>query len=386
MPKMGRLLTPIEYKRDQQHRTLTVIVYIALGVAVALGIKNAIVHNWSSVISMGVMALLCIASLWMNAKGRYRSAAIIFIVTAVSVANFNLIYGDGLRDPGVVSYPCLIVLGTLLLGQRAALSLLFVCIGSVAVVAWIEMAGLIRPPILPVNIGTVVTISIFLASASLMICVILNNREHNFAQIQRSEIEIRAAWELTLEGWARALEYRHKETEGHSRRVTEISIVLARALGCNEEEILHIRHGALLHDIGKLAIPDKILLKTGPLDSEERAIIEQHPVLAHEMLEPIEFLRIAISIPYCHHERWDGAGYPRGLKGEEIPFFARIFTVVDQWDALSTNRPYRKAWPPEEVVGYLHENKGVIFDPVIVDVFVGLNLVHESRKENFALA
>jgi putative nucleotidyltransferase with HDIG domain len=363
---------PVDYERDQRHRTLTVMLYITFGVIVALGVNNTLTHNWLAVISMVVLSLFCLFSWGMNTRGRYRSAAVIFCVAVVSVANFNLIYGAGVRDAGIVAYPCLIILGTLLLGKRAAPSLLLVCTVSVATVAWAEMAGLIRPHIPPMNIGVIVSIFIFLSSASLMIWVIMKNLEHNFAQIQQSEVEIRTAYELTLEGWAKALEYRDKETEGHSRRVTEMSIILARELGCNEHDILQIRHGALLHDIGKIAVPDKILLKTDSLDSEERAIIEQHPLHAREMLKPIDFLKSAICIPYSHHERWDGTGYPQGLKGKEIPFFARIFTVVDQWEALSSDRPYRQAWSHERVIDYLQENKEIIFDPEIVDAFVAL--------------
>jgi len=184
--------------------------------------------------------------------------------------------------------------------------------------------------------------------------------------------DLAAAYDTTLEGWARTLEFRDKETEGHSRRVTETTLKIARALKVPEDELVHIRRGALLHDIGKMAIPDDILRKTGPLTDEERAIIRRHPDIAHQLLEPIPFLSKAMEIPYCHHERWDGSGYPRGLKEREIPLSARIFAVADVWDAVQSNRSYKKGWSREKAVQYLKEHDGTHFDPYIMDIFLRL--------------
>lgn len=191
-----------------------------------------------------------------------------------------------------------------------------------------------------------------------------------FEDLQRSRAELLVAYDATLEGWSRALELRDSETEGHTERVAEITLRLARAMGIREEDLAHIRRGALLHDIGKIAVPDNILFKPGPLTDEEWAVIRRHPVWAKEMLSPIAFLRPALEIPYCHHENWDGTGYPRGLKGEEIPLAARIFAVVDSWDALCSDRPYRRAWPREQARGYIREQAGRRFDPAVVEVFL----------------
>lgn len=185
-----------------------------------------------------------------------------------------------------------------------------------------------------------------------------------------SHLMLTQAYDATIEGWSRLLDLRDKETEGHSERVTQVSLQLARRMNMNETELRYLRWGALLHDIGKMGVPDHILLKPGPLTEEEWEIMRRHPTYAYEMLSPIVFLKPALAIPYCHHEKWDGTGYPRGLKGRQIPLAARIFTVVDVWDALRSDRPYRKALPEERVLTMLAEQSGTHFDPDIVQVFL----------------
>ena len=193
-----------------------------------------------------------------------------------------------------------------------------------------------------------------------------------FEELNRSHLELTLAYDTTIEGWAQALELRDRETEGHTRRVADLTVKLAQALGVKSEDLIHIRRGALLHDIGKMGIPDRILLKPGPLTPEEWEIMKKHPVYAWELLSPIKYLRPALDIPYYHHERWDGTGYPRGLKGEEIPLSARIFAVVDVWDALTSDRPYRPAWSQEKALQYIKEQSGHHFDPRVVEKFLGL--------------
>jgi putative nucleotidyltransferase with HDIG domain len=196
-----------------------------------------------------------------------------------------------------------------------------------------------------------------------------------FDGLQESNEELQIAYQATLEGWVRALDLRDKETEGHTKRVTALTQELARSMGLNDDELLHITRGALLHDIGKMAIPDGVLLKPGKLTPDERALIEKHPIYAYEMLSPIKFLLPALDIPYCHHEKWDGTGYPRKLKGKEIPFAARIFAVVDVWDALISDRPYRKGMDPVEIRQHIMDGVGTHFDPNVVDAFLSLKTV-----------
>jgi PAS domain S-box-containing protein len=194
-----------------------------------------------------------------------------------------------------------------------------------------------------------------------------------FDAMQQSNIELGLAYDATIEGWSRALDLRDKETEGHTQRVKEKTLQLARLMGLPEDELAHMRQGALLHDIGKMGVPDGILLKPGGLTEDEWETMRKHPIFAYEMLSPIRYLKSAsIDIPYCHHEKWDGTGYPRGLKGEQIPLSARIFAIVDVWDALGSDRPYRKAWPPEQILKYIQEEAGKYFDPQVVDAFLKL--------------
>ncbi|MBI5825571.1 MAG: GAF domain-containing protein [Chloroflexi bacterium] len=191
-----------------------------------------------------------------------------------------------------------------------------------------------------------------------------------FDNVQRVNMELAIAYEATIEGWSRALDLRDKETEGHTRRVTELTMTLAKVVGIPDIELQHIRRGALLHDIGKMGVSDKILLKKGALTEKEWIAMRLHPTLALQMLQPIAYLRQALDIPYCHHEKWDGTGYPRGLKGGQIPLVARIFAVVDVWDALTSSRPYRKAWTKKKALAYIKQQSGKHFDPHIVELFL----------------
>lgn len=190
--------------------------------------------------------------------------------------------------------------------------------------------------------------------------------------LQLAHNQLREAYEKTIEGWVRALDLRDRETEGHTQRVTELTLRVASKLGFTNEELSHIKRGALLHDMGKMAIPDEILQKPGPLNEAEWEKMRQHPVYAYDMLSPISYLHPALEIPYYHHERWNGTGYPHGLKGEQIPLAARLFAIIDVWDALRSDRPYRKKLPRDQVIAYLQEKSGSLFDPKLVELFLSV--------------
>jgi len=191
-----------------------------------------------------------------------------------------------------------------------------------------------------------------------------------FEHLENSNLELSLAYDATIEGWSRAMDLRDKETEGHTQRVTEKTLKLASHFGLANEDLKHIRWGSLLHDVGKIGVPDGILHKPIPLNDDDWRVIRNHPIFAYEMLAPIHYLQKALVIPYCHHEKWDGSGYPRGLKEEQIPLEARIFSVVDVWDALTSDRPYRSAWSPEKTLDYIRKEAGHQFDPKVVEAFL----------------
>jgi putative nucleotidyltransferase with HDIG domain len=203
-----------------------------------------------------------------------------------------------------------------------------------------------------------------------------------FKDLEDQNTELALAYESTLAGWARALELRDKETLGHSQHVADMTVRLAREWKMGESELVHVRRGALLHDIGKMGVPDHILRKPGALTPEEWAVMRMHPQYAYDMLSPIPYLRPALDIPYFHHEKWDGTGYPQGLKGDQIPLAARLFAVVDVWDALRSDRPYRPAWAEERAWAHILEQAGKHFDPKVVEAFRGVRLseISVSRK------
>ena len=358
------------YEKNQRVRTLAAIIWIVLIASVALGFLSIQFRTWDSVIALFSLAFICMILLWLNSSGQYTLSALILSIVVLMVINLNLYDGDGIRDSGILAYPIFIMMGILFFGKRATLYFSLATIASLIGIVTLEIHGYIHPTIGATNFDILLPIIILLLAVTAFIWVVVGNTEGDLERVKDSEVELRKNYDLTLESWAKVLEYRDKETEGHSRRLVELSTRLAQELGLTPEAIGHLRHGALLHDIGKLAIPDEILLKPGALNDVERRTMEQHPAYAKQMLAQVAFLQPCVEVAYSHHERWDGLGYPQGLKGEEIPLSARIFAVVDQWDALTSDRPYRKAWTKEKVIAYLQENAGKIYDPEIVNVFL----------------
>lgn len=207
----------------------------------------------------------------------------------------------------------------------------------------------------------------------------ITNWKHAQEELTQANFELGDAYRDTLEGWGMALEMRDQETEGHTKRVTDWTVQMAMKMDMSVEKLTNMRYGAMLHDIGKMGIPDSILLKPGPLDDNEWQVMKMHPIYAKDWLISVKFLKSAITIPYYHHEKWNGTGYPEGLAGKTIPVEARIFCIIDVWDALLSDRPYRKGWPKARVVDYILANKGSHFDPELVDIF--LDLQNENARK-----
>lgn len=314
--------------------------------------------------------------------GYYRVAGWGLFLSITVLVTFMLLVSGGIHDNAIIIFPLVITFGGLLVGKRFVPLITVVILVEVSGIYWLTERELISPWPGKENVflQDLITIDILLVITGILIWLTINIIEKNISQIIESEKQLRRSYDETIDGWGRALELFDAETEGHSLRVTELTVEVARILDMTDEEIDHIRRGALLHDVGKMGIPEGILNKPGKLTTEERQIIEKHPQYTYQLLKDIPFLQNALDIPYYHHERWDGKGYPRKLKGEEIPRSARIFTIVDHWDALSSDRPYRKAWPREKVILYLREQSGKIFDPDLVELVLQVALSRSADE------
>lgn len=368
------ILPPVylNYELTQKARLLYFMMVIAFLGAILTGISNYL-NGWQNeAISLFLFAFFCMIGFILNQTRHLNLAAMILSVTFFIVINFMLINGIGLYDETVYAIPAFIICTTFLFGRRGLWLATIASVITVVSVHFFQEYALFVNEYPPAPLRATILIILVVLTA-LIILTVRNSWKTNL-------LHMHDAYDLTLQGWARALEYRNGETAGHTRRVAELSIKLARKLGVSEHKIPDIRRGAYLHDIGKMAIPDKILFKPDSLDEEEWETMKQHPIFSREFISDIKFLRPAMQIAYYHHERWDGTGYPEGLQGEAIPLYARIFAVIDNWDALNSNRPYRKAWPSEDVIAYLQGNAGSIFDPQIVEAFLEILKVDEMNK------
>lgn len=354
---------PPEYQsieRTQKARFLHTTLLVVTGACLITGALNLGDRPYlgAFLFLVGGISFACIP---LNRRGYYMPVALLISFLVLAVITFSLL-GVGLADAGLMPYPLFIVFTSYLLNKKASFWAVAASIGSVVLVYYLDQMGMVAH-VAYSNENRLTVICVLLMSAGLFVWAITDNWE----QIVQN---LKDTYDSTLAGWGRALEYRDQGTFGHSQRVVEMTVALARQCGIAESEIDHIRHGALLHDIGKMAIPDAILLKDGRLTDDEHRVMQMHPIYARNLLEQIQYLKPALDIPYSHHERWDGTGYPEGLSGKDIPIAARIFTVVDVWDALTTDRPYHQASTREEARDYIQNQSGKMFDPQIVEVFM----------------
>lgn len=365
LAKLVEFFKPPSYEsleRSQKARFLHVTLQVVTGACLITGVLNAGVKPLLAVFLLLVAAIsfICIP---LNKRGHYMPVALIVSFLVLGVITFSML-GVGLTDAGLIAYPVFIIITSYLLDKKASIAAVALSAGSIILIYYLDRMGYLEH-VTYSNENRLTVICVLLVSAGLLLWVITGNWEQIVQNLEET-------YDMTLAGWGKALEYRDQVTAGHSQRVVEMTLSLAKQLEIPESQIDHIRRGALLHDIGKMAIPDAILLKNGGYTDSERKIMEMHPVYARNLLENIPYLKPALDIPYCHHERWDGSGYPRGLSGEGIPIAARIFAVVDVWDALTSDRPYHQAWPHKKVRDYINDQSGKMFDPRVVEAFMKL--------------
>ncbi len=360
------------FEQAQQKKTLAAIAWTALITSLALGLYDIQFGTWTSVIALFALGLFCIPILILNHRGQVRLSALFLSLIVLLAITLNLYDGDGLHDAGILAMPIFIMTGTLMFGKRAAVYFALAAILALTAIVYLELAGYVHPTLRPTTFTMLVPMIVLLLAASVIVWVIVERVERNLLRASESEAEVRRSYDLTLEAWSKILEHRDRETRGHTERVAAITDQLSRRMGLSGQSLIDIRRGALLHDIGKLAVPDSILLKRGELTQAEWALMKEHPTLAHDVLAPIQYLHNALDIPWCHHEKWDGTGYPRSLRGEQIPLAARLFAVVDVWDALTSDRPYRPAMEKRSALDHIRGQAGAHFDPTVVAAFVDL--------------
>ncbi|MFZ1042508.1 MAG: HD domain-containing phosphohydrolase [Anaerolineales bacterium] len=360
-------------EQSQKTRFLHIALLVATGTCILLGIENLpggmYLHIFLFVAS-GI-SLFCIPA---NKKGYYIPVAIFISSLLFALTTYSLITGVGLKDAGMLAYPVIIVFTSYLFNKKVVLYTTLLSIGSVLMIYYFEREGFATPATYTDEIQLKV-ILVLLPAMGFLLWVVVDN-------LEKTTIYLRDTYSQTLSGWGQALEYHDRETQGHSQRVVEMTIELAKRFGIRGQQLEYIRQGVLLHDIGKMAIPDTILLKREDLSSDDWVLVKKHPIFAKKMLEDIPFLQLSLDIPYSHHERWDGSGYPEGLSGEQIPFAARIFAVVDVWDALISDRPYHQAWTEEQAINYIRDQSGKLFDPHVVEEFLELAIRNKNKGES----
>ncbi len=319
---------------------------------------------WLKVNPLLIISLLVIfaAVFAINYQGYPRTAGYVFLISLVVAVSMNIAVGG--VEPVYLLYSIPVAAASFVIAPTFTFFIAALCGVSSAMMILMSGSSL-QDLVLPFSALFLLAVICWLASARV---------ERALGAAEKQNLEISFAYDRALTSWSRMIELANREPEGHTQRVTDLALAIGRQMGLAEKDLGDLRRGALLHDIGKMNIPVQILRKTGALDEKEAAMIQRHPVYAYEMLGDIPFLKPAVDVVLYHHENWDGKGYPSGLKGENIPLLARVFTVADNWDALSTDRSYRLGWPKSQIKAYLLAEVGRRFDPMVVEALTHLEI------------
>jgi hypothetical protein len=362
-------------------RNIFLIISLATSVLVVVWTRDGIGPGGKVLIIFLAFTLLMI---WMNKRGNSMVAGFCYFGVTLLMLVYFLIKEDGLYNIPVIGFPILIIFGGIILGRKIIPVITTIVIGLVIFVYSLQVRGVFIPfdgklefyqPDIYVAVG------ILLASGAILM-VLLGIIEKNLDELIESEQMLNDTYDRTLSAWAKALEMRKCETPGHSQRLHQLALMFGNHLGFEDEYLADILRGVLLHDIGKIGIPDNIILKPGPLTDEEFALVKQHPLWAEKVISDSSLLNEARNIALYHHERWDGQGYPNGLVAKEIPYSARFFTILDHWDSLTHEQNYRKAWSEEEAKAYMQAQSALTYDPQLLDAFFeALNKVESAHVE-----
>ena len=325
-------------------------------------------------ISLLLSAVFCLGLFFLQKQGHHQIAGLLLYMMISFILTFNISIGHAIYDEAMLAYPILIIFSGLIFGKRSAVVVTGITLFQLILIYILAQAGHIQAfdGAVPIRLEETITTLIILISTGFLVWVVIDIIENAVDRISQSEKNLENAYDLTLAAWAKALELRGREDPGHSSRVTSLSTLLAERMGLDEIAIKQLRRGALLHDIGKMGIPEKILLKSENLEDTERELLNQHTIMAKNMIDDIDYLEGALEIISYHHEHYDGTGYPAQVSGDEIPITARIFSIVDNWDSLRNDQPCRKGWSNKKTKDYLLDQSGKKFDPDLVIKFIAL--------------
>ena len=348
---------------------ILISLFASLVISIAFWIGNGMQETSISLLALAVISILL---LFIQNRGYDKAAALVLYLVVSFVLTFNISIGHGIHDEAMIAYPLLIVFSGLVFGKRAGVIVTGITVFQMILVHILAQAGHVQPfgGAVQMKLDETITTIIILIATGFLVWVVVDIIENSVEKIIQAEVDLESAYEDTLAAWAKALELREREAPGHSTRVTSLATLLAEKMGLDLDVIKQIRQGALLHDIGKMGIPESILLKSEPLKPKEKKLLKEHTIMASRIISDIDYLEGALEIISHHHERYDGNGYPQKLKGDQFPLKAQIFSIIDNWDMLRVDRPCRKAWSDEKALVYISDQSGKKFNPDIVEAFL----------------